>query len=282
MSESTDLLAVDVGTSRVKFGWFPGEVACTTSTPASPLPIAASQLPHPAEMFACRHRGVPLDELTALIKEWLSQFDQRRAKIALASVSPQGASVVVALLSQLGFPVAQVLTLGDLSLDVQVKEPERVGIDRLLSAVAVNWIRNVEQPAIVMDLGTAVTVDLIGKNGSFQGGAILPGWSLSAAALHGAASSLPLLTPENLDLPENGLGKCTTEAIATGLTWGLIGAVEKLITMYSELSADKPQLFLTGGDAPLVLEALNESLGPVRHVSHLVLAGIAVACEGKR
>ncbi|TWU30342.1 type III pantothenate kinase [Bythopirellula polymerisocia] len=282
MSEVLDLLAVDVGTSRVKFGWFPGEVICATEPPESLLPIAAPKLAEPAETFSCQHRGVPVGEFNAQITEWLSQCEDRRPQVALASVNPAAAGVVEKLFSQLSYPAVRVLTGSDLPIVLQVKEPQRVGIDRLLNAVAVNRIRKTEQPAIVMDLGTAVTVDLIGSNGDFLGGAILPGWSLSASALHGAASSLPLLSPDNLQLPEHGLGKCTTEAMAAGLTWGLVGALEKLIAMYSEFSHSKPQLFLTGGNAPLLLESLNESVGPVRHVSHLVLAGIALACEGSR
>ena len=282
MSELPDLLAVDVGTSRVKFGWFPGDVTCATQPPTSLLPIAAPQLPEPAETFACQHRGVPVSELIDEVAAWLSQFDELRPQVAMASVNHSAARAVETLFSQIGYPKVQVLTGSDLPLVVKVKEPGRVGIDRLLNAVAVNRIRQADLPAVVMDLGTAVTVDLVGNKGEFLGGAILPGWSLSAAALHGAASTLPLLTPDNMQLPEKGLGKCTSEAMASGLTWGLVGALEQLIAMYSGISAGKPQLFLTGGDATLVVDALNESVGPVRHVSHLVLAGIALASEATR
>ena len=198
----------------------------------------------------------------------------------MASVSPDANHNVAELLIQLGLRVRRELTVGDLQLDVHVREPQRVGIDRLLGAVAVNRVRQAERAAIVIDLGTAVTVDVIDPHGSFLGGAILPGWSLSASALYGGTSSLPLLTPNDMVLPDEGLGKCTTEAIAAGLTWGLIGAVEKLANKYSHPFSDKPQLFLTGGDAPMVIDELKMSLGPVRHISHLVLAGIAIACEG--
>ncbi len=279
MNIAVDLLAVDVGTSRVKLGFFPAHVACETKPAASLLPITAGQLPEPAETFACRHREVPLDELTAQLTGWLSQFDGSRTQVALASVSPEMASFVVKLCSQLGFPEVREIVGSHLPLSVQVKKPGRVGIDRLLNAVAVNRIRSAGQPAIVMDLGTAVTVDLVGPQGEFLGGAILPGWALSAKALHGGTSSLPLLTSEDMPLPASGLGKCTTEAIAAGITWGLVGALENLVKKYADLTDARPQLFITGGDAPLILDALNESLRAVRHVSHLVLAGIAIACE---
>ncbi|QEG37566.1 type III pantothenate kinase [Bythopirellula goksoeyrii] len=282
MSETADLLAVDVGTSRVKFGWFPAEIACLNDPVTSTLPIASPQLPLPDETFACRHRDVPPDELAEQIAEWLTQLEVQQTQVALSSVSPEATKSVAEILAQHGFSSVKVLTSGDLSLEVQVIEPNRVGIDRLLSAVAVNRVRNADRSAIVMDLGTAVTVDLISHHGVFLGGAILPGWSLAAAALHGGTSSLPLLSSDNIQLPEHDLGKCTTEAIAAGLTWGLIGALEKLIEKYTELSEGTPQLFLTGGDAPMVLDALSESTGPVRHISHLILAGIAIVSEAKR
>ena len=281
-SPHSGVLAIDVGTSRVKFGWFPTGAACVAPPAASFLPITSPPLPEPVDMFACRHRGVPLRELDNHLAEWLTQFEALRPRVVLASVSPEGTEAVTQLLDQREFPSRQVLTHDDLPLNIDVKEPKRAGIDRLLNAVAVNRVRPAGQPAIVMDLGTAVTVDVVDGDGSFLGGTIFPGWSLAAAALHGGTSTLPLVTPDKLELPPQGLGKCTSEAISAGLYWGLIGALEKIAANHTAFLARKPHVYLTGGDAPLIASDLQVGLGAVRHLAHLVLAGIVLTCEAKR
>ncbi len=83
-------------------------------------------------------------------------------------------------------------------LEIDVRAPDRVGTDRLAAAVAANELRVPQRSAIVVDAGTAVTVDLITSDGVFRGGAILPGIQTAAQALADATDALPLL--ENLDL----------------------------------------------------------------------------------
>ena len=61
----------------------------------------------------------------------------------------------------------------------------------LLAAVAANRIRTADRPAVIVDLGTAITVDLVSSDGAFQGGAILPGIEMSARALHDYTDLLP-------------------------------------------------------------------------------------------
>ncbi len=273
------LLAIDVGTSRVKVGWFPGPGNCTSTKSASSLPIAAPPLPEPAETFACRHRDVPRIEFAEQLSEWLGQFVDDKPKAVVASVNPTASTLVEDVLRACGFSARMDLQVSDLPIHVELREPSRVGIDRVLASVAVNRLRSPEKPAIVISLGTASTVNLIAAEGSFEGGAILPGLAMSASALHTGTTSLPLIGPEYLALPNSAVGKDTNEAISAGLFWGLIGAIEKLIAEQSRAAGQEPQLFLTGGDAPLVIDAFIASGHTVRMVPHLVLAGIAIACE---
>ena len=76
------------------------------------------------------------------------------------------------------------LTAGDLPLKIDSERPDMVGIDRLLGAVAVNAMRPAHRPAVVIYFGTAITVDLVSPEGTFQGGAILPGIGMLARAFH--------------------------------------------------------------------------------------------------
>ena len=108
--------------------------------------------------------------------------------------------------------------------------PERVGLDRLLNAVAVNAIRPVSRAAIVIDSGTATTVDYVSAEGEFCGGAILPGMELGAKSLHDYTALLPLLTVQELGgAGPVAPGRNTHDAIRNGLYWGQVGAIRELI-----------------------------------------------------
>src|SRR5207249_10383120 len=85
----------------------------------------------------------------------------------------------------------------DLPIRLNVDEPETVGLDRLFGAVAAKAMVPPGTPAITVDVGTAVTVNLIDAEGVFQGGAIFPGPRLMARALHDFTAKLPLSEPTN-------------------------------------------------------------------------------------
>ena len=161
----------------------------------------------------------------------------------------------------------------DLPIQVQVQEPHRVGIDRLLNGVAANRLRRPDRPAVVVDVGTAITVDWVSAEGAFCGGAILPGLEMAAKALHRFTDLLPEVSFAQGEEPPPVLGTYTEAAIRSGLFWGMLGAVRELIVRLAQQASVPPQVFLTGGAGAL----LAPQLGPeVRYVPHLTLAGIAL------
>jgi type III pantothenate kinase len=148
-----------------------------------------------------------------------------------------------------------------LPLIVDVESPDKVGLDRLLNAVAANLVRRPDRPLIVVDSGTATTVDLVTTDGRFAGGAILPGFALSAAALHEYTALLPQLSLGDLgpDVPA-AVGRHTVAALRSGIYWGQVGAIERLIR---ELDQDQPaasQLILTGGGAVWLTQQFPHAL----------------------
>jgi len=146
----------------------------------------------------------------------------------------------------------------------------------LAHVVAVNRLRAENQCAIVIGMGTALTIDLVSRGGAFAGGAILPGLAMSARALHEFTDLLPLV---DVDGPPPPLGKSTQDAMRSGLYWGAVGAVRELV---AQLSTDAPgaEIFLTGGAGPLFASVLaSESSRPPQFVPHLTLAGIAIAAH---
>jgi len=162
----------------------------------------------------------------------------------------------------------------DLALTLNVNYPERVGMDRLIAAVAVNERRERNRPAIIVDAGTAITVDLVDAEGVFQGGVILPGFRLSARALADGTDQLPNVDVTFLAEAPAVIGKSTTEAIRSGLFWGGVGAIRELVARTAAELETAPQIFVTGGDAERLTGYLAAD---AQFVSDLVLRGIVLA-----
>jgi type III pantothenate kinase len=168
------------------------------------------------------------------------------------------------------------LAAGDLPLSVKLVRPDMVGIDRLLDAVAANRLRRSDRAAVVVDVGSAITVDLVDAQGAFRGGAILPGIAMSARALHTFTDLLPLIDMSELATPPAALGTATDEAMRSGLFWGTVGAVRELIDRLSTEASSRADVFLTGGASTAVAHLLGPSAW---HVPHLTLAGIALTAS---
>ena len=144
------------------------------------------------------------------------------------------------------------------------------GADRLLNAAAA-W--DVMRCAcIVVDAGTAVTVDFIDGEGVFHGGAIAPGASMQLAALHERTAALPRVAFAHPD--DVPFGRNTAEAMLQGVYHGLRGLVWRLVERYAEGYGAFPPVIATGGDA-VTLFSDDELID--RIVPELTLQGIAVA-----
>jgi type III pantothenate kinase len=279
-SSPQDLLAIEVGSSCVKLGWFPAQAACTSEKPAGNLPIAAPALPEPAELRRIQHRGREAPQWTAEINAAITAFgDASQFRGVMASVHPGAAETVRQTLEVASKFGIHTLKLHDTALVVRLDEPQRVGIDRLLGAVAANRLRRPDRPAIVVDMGTATTVNFIAADGAFEGGAILPGPLTSLHALHKATASLPLLTAEAIDESPPLVGKSTQQAMASGAYWGAVGAVQELILRMAKQGAAPPDIFLTGGASHAFADALRYNGQRLRHVPYLNLAGIKLVAD---
>lgn len=280
MTQASSILAIDVGSSCVKLGWFPSPGDCASKPSLSPLSIATPLVPAPAEMLRMEHTELSDGEWLVELDDWLDGLPlPADAACLIGSVHRAAADQLCERLAQHRLQPRR-LTAADLPLTVRVPEPERIGIDRLLGALAVNRLRSPKVPAIAIDMGTAITVDLIAADGAYEGGAILAGPTLSLLALHGGTATLPRLDATILDQPPSAIGKSTTQAMASGAYWGTLGAVRELIQRVSDDLKVKPELFVTGGaSGPFVSKLGGGNLPPARHVPHLVLAGIRIAAD---
>lgn len=252
------LIAVDIGNARTKLGLFAGDSATGIPEPIGTLPL--------------------LDDAPELekIASWLADEVDRELTWWIASVNRSAASQLIDWIRE-HRPEDRVTLLasGDLPLEVRLERPDMVGIDRLVDAVAANRLRTADRTAVIVDVGTAITVDLIASDGAFLGGAILPGIQMSARALHEFTDLLPLVDVSELTVPPQVLGTDSVPAMESGLFWGSVGAIRELIERLCDKDRfGQPQVFLTGGAG----EAVATLLGPdVRYIPHLTLAGIALA-----
>ena len=150
--------------------------------------------------------------------------------------------------------------------------PEQIGLDRLLNAVAV--IPKVPRgtPIIVVNAGSAVTVDLIDPEGTFVGGAIFPGFRMMARALHDFTARLPLI--ESFDSSYLIPQRNTAGAIGCGISDAIKGGIGRLV---NAMPFAGHRIFLAGGDAELLAADLDfefELAGP-----YLTLEGIQIAAR---
>ncbi len=124
---------------------------------------------------------------------------------------------------------------------------------------------------VVVDAGTAITVDVCNDAGEFLGGAIAPGAGMQLDALHEHTAKLPRVT---LEVPVDPQGASTEEAIRHGVYHGVRGMVKELVENYATSLGYWPDVIATGGDAPKLFEGweLIHAVAP-----DLTLYGIALA-----
>lgn len=167
----------------------------------------------------------------------------------------------------------QLVHNSDVPIEVDVEHPDRVGTDRLLAAVAANQLRTPSRNAIVIDAGSAITIDLVSNRGAFEGGVILPGLKILGQALANQTDALPLVHGSLSDEQPPVVGRSTQGAILSGMFWGSVGAVREVVQRITEGLPAAPDLFLSGGDAQHFAPFLE---GQPRIVEDLVFSGLEI------
>lgn len=132
----------------------------------------------------------------------------------------------------------------DLPIDVQTDAPAQTGVDRVLNIAAA--YEQMGKACVVVDAGTAVTVDCCDDSGAFLGGAIAPGVSLMLDALHEKTAALPRV---EFAAPTGAFGRDTNDAIRQGVYHGIRGMVRELVENYATQLGHWPDVIATGGDA---------------------------------
>lgn len=255
------LLACDIGNTRAKFGLFE---------------LLEQQPPRVLATTAIEHTS-SADQVAAL-NTWLSrQTDSPEQTLISGSNPPVRDELLQSWPDQL--PQPHIIERADqIPLTVAVDEPSKVGMDRLLTALAATRTFHPGEPTVVVDSGTATTINFLNAAGEFCGGVILPGMRLSARALHDYTARLPLLDMDLLDVTDQPElpGRNTEDAIRSGLFWGQVGAVREIRQRIT--TADdgiQPACLVTGGGGKRMAQVLQ----PCQFVDCLTLHGLALLAE---
>ncbi|RMH11065.1 MAG: type III pantothenate kinase [Planctomycetota bacterium] len=191
---------------------------------------------------------------------------------AIASVNDSVAERVGDLVREL-LPDTCLARVGrDLDMPIRhtLDDPSTVGHDRWLNAIGA--FSRTRQACVIVDVGTAVTVDFVDGEGVFHGGVIFPGLNMMLRALHEGTAALPELTFAMPDRSRGALGKDTAHAMMLGAIVAVRGGVRTQLEQCAHLYGAYPQIIATGGDA-----AILEEEGLIEHfVPDLQLIGMHV------
>lgn len=227
-------------------------------------------------------RAKTSDEYAILLTELFTQTKLKPTAVKAAIL----ASVVPPLVPVLGEAVKKLckrtaMVVGpqlDLGLKIKTRSPEEVGADRLVNAVA--GFAQFGGPLLIIDFGTATTVDAVGKDGAYLGGAIAPGINISMEALVARTAKLPRI---EMAPPANPIGASTVEAMRAGLYYATLGGVRELCKVLgAELQRRdkrKPQVLATGG---LSYWLPTKELGIKAVLPDLTLDGLRLIYERNR
>ncbi len=248
--------------------------------------VGALRKPSPEQEVAPDQRWCKLEDHSAF--DWLvSQFSVSSEEPWLVScVQRHALDQLNASLIRIGSRIVpKVVSYADIPMKIDVESPDKTGVDRLLAAFSayrhVNQSRSSPQSVIVIQAGTAVTIDFVDASGVFRGGSIMPGLGLSLQLLAAGTDMLPWLGNHAVDVRPILPGKNTEQAISAGVNAALVGGASHLVERYrSENSRDRHiETIVSGGDGGLLMPHITP---PTELVNHVVLRGlsyIGLACS---
>jgi type III pantothenate kinase len=218
----------------------------------------------------------PASPLRALLASFSAPASRSPLHLAFCSVVPAATPRLLALAASAGVPAWQLTHEVALGVPITYPRPSEIGQDRLANAAGAHALAP-GRPAVVIDLGTAVTFDLVTPEGGYEGGIITPGPALVTRYLHERTAQLPLVT--DLTTPVTSvIGKSTSEAIRIGAVVGYAGLIQALLDAvlaeFATRGLPPAEIFLSGGAAEVVQGRLRQS---ARIVPDLALLGLAAA-----
>jgi type III pantothenate kinase len=219
------LLAIDIGNTNIHNGIFKdGQIK------------KRFHLPTYSGDLSCKYRS--------FLKPYLKDLEA----VIITSVVPKALVKVEPVVRQL--LKGEVIVVGrdiDSGIKNLYKKPDKVGQDRLVNARAA--FQEYSNDAIVVDFGTAITIEVVSKKKEYLGGVIVPGVELSLWAL---AEKTALLPKVKIRQPKGIIGRDTEESILIGLVYGYGFLCDGIVNMFKRKYFPKAKVIATGGLSPLI------------------------------
>lgn len=224
------ILTIDVGNTQIAGGLFDGEKLVL-------------------QFRRTTHLGTSSDELGLFFRSVIRENNfhwQKVERVGICSVVP---SINYSLSSAITkyFKCSALFIQAGIKTGLKLKyaNPKEIGADRIAAAIgAVSLYPNTD--LIIIDLGTATTIEVVTSQKEYLGGAILPGLRISVEALANGTAKLPIV---EITKPEHSLGSSTVEAIQSGIFFGHLGGLKELCYQYQTtvFKGKKPLILGTGG-----------------------------------
>lgn len=248
------LLAIDIGNSRSHWGVFrDGHLAAAGDVPS---------------------RGPGLD-FSRLLRETAAA--ERPLGVVACSVAPHAGEILRRQAEEAGLHCAFLDHRSVGSLRISYPRPAELGADRLANALGA--FRHGEPPFLIIDMGTAVTLDAVTRANGYEGGAIAPGFALLSDYLVEKTALLPPLDLASIHR-RTGIGRTTLEAMEVGCTKGFAGMIRELTATITDeirsIDGSDPALLVTGGSFTWVRESW---IGRLPYHPHLTLEGLLSRAE---
>ncbi len=251
-----NIIAIDIGNTNIGVGLFLDDEEKSIES------ISGKSRAKLAECLKAAWEQIPV--------AGSSKEGKRDGVIVVSSVKPAWTKLIEQIVrDDLG---ERLLIIGidiPLPMTCWVDEPDKVGTDRVVAAAAAYDV--VADAVIIVDCGTAVTIDLVDEHGVFKGGVICPGFEISAKALKDDTAQLPKV---KISKPAGPYGKNTTDAINCGIYYSAVGAIQEIIRRYAEELGKWPQTVITGSAAKVIADDCSFI---DNYVPHLVVNGIVLA-----
>lgn len=252
------ILSLDVGNSQITGGLFDAEKLTF-------------------QFRKTTQKGLSSDEIGLFLRAVLREngFDWNEIKkVGICSVVPQiNYSLSSAITKYFKCDALFIQAGVKTGLKLKYSNPKEIGADRIAGAVGASFLFP-EKNLIIIDMGTATTVDCVTKNKEYLGGAIMPGLRISAEALASGTAKLPSV---EIAKPCHVCGTSTIEAIQSGLYFGHAGALRELTFLFEKnvFKGEKPFVIGTGGFSRIFEDyKIFNAICP-----ELVLLGVAKTVE---
>jgi type III pantothenate kinase len=250
------LLAIDIGNTNIVLGLYQGKKLITHWR-------LATQAERTSDEY-----GVIISQLI----DYSGHRSEQISAIAVSCVVPPMLTTTQELADK--FFQIEPLIVGPgikTGMPILYESPKDVGADRIVNGIAA--YEKFHDACIIVDFGTATTIDLISKKGEYIGGAIAPGLSISLEALFQRASKLPRI---EIVKPKEVIGRNTINSIQAGIFYGYVGLVDGIVRRIQDECGVRAQVVATGGLAPLVAAECS-SIGAVDEF--LTLDGLRILYE---